>query len=101
MACSNNATLMHLIKGALGTGILAMPYSFTLTGWLLGLLMTFFVTFICSHCILRLIASQYVLCKRYRISTLTYAHSARLALETGPKQLRSLALIARYEPVSV
>lgn len=85
---------MHLIKGALGTGILAMPYSFSLTGWLLGLLMTFFVTFICSYCILQLIAAQYVLCKRHKIPALTYAKSARLALETGPKPLRCLAVIA-------
>ena len=35
--CRNFGTIMHIIKGNLGTGILAMPYAFANAGILVGI----------------------------------------------------------------
>lgn len=91
---SNSATFVHLIKGAVGTGLLAMPKAFTHTGWLLGIFASIGVTTICTYAMLLLIHAQYVLCKRQKVAYITYPKAAKLSLEIGPQCLRCLARIA-------
>lgn len=42
--------MIHLLKGNIGTGILAMPDAFRNSGWLVGIFGTMFMAVICTHC---------------------------------------------------
>lgn len=64
---SNMDTLIHLLKGALGTGILAMPYAFHHSGYLLGSIATIIIGVVCTYCVHILLGSMYELCKRKKV----------------------------------
>lgn len=88
---SNSETLAHLLKGCLGTGILAMHEAFKNAGWLNGLISMALIGFVCTYCFQILIKSQYVLCKKYRKPILSYPESMKLALQQGPSALKWIA----------
>jgi solute carrier family 36 (proton-coupled amino acid transporter) len=87
----NSETLAHLLKGCLGTGILAMHGAFLNSGWLVGLIFMAIIGFICTYCFHVLIRSQYLLCKKHKKALLTYPESMKLALQDGPKVLRFIS----------
>jgi proton-coupled amino acid transporter len=87
----NVETLIHLLKGCLGTGILAMPEAFKNSGIFNGLVSTFIIGVLCTYCLHVLVKSQYILCKRLKIPILSYPESMKLALESGPQCLRPFA----------
>lgn len=60
-------TLIHLLKGSLGTGILAMPNAFNHSGYIVGAVGTIVIGFICTYCIHLLIKAEYELCKRKKV----------------------------------
>jgi hypothetical protein len=66
---SNLETLLHLLKGSLGTGILAMPNAFLRAGYVLGVAGTIVIGIICTYCIHQLVSA----CRRHchEISKLT------------------------------
>ncbi|KAG8332939.1 hypothetical protein J6590_012708 [Homalodisca vitripennis] len=43
--------LFHMIKGSLGSGILAMPMAFKNAGLWVGLIGAFLIGFLCTHCV--------------------------------------------------
>ena len=47
----NAETLIHLLKGSLGTGILAMPNAFFKAGLVIGFVGTIFIGSLCTYCI--------------------------------------------------
>lgn len=91
---TDTETLVHLLKGSLGTGILAMPKAFHQSGWLSGLVNTILIGILCTYGLHILVRSQYILCKRRRVPILTYPISMKMALEEGPPYLRWLAPFA-------
>ncbi|XP_022900132.1 proton-coupled amino acid transporter-like protein CG1139 [Onthophagus taurus] len=93
---TNTETMIHLLKGSLGTGILAMPYAFKNSGLINGFVFTIIIGFICTYCLHVLVNAQYVLCKRIKVPMLTYPESMKLALETGPPCLRPFAKYSPY-----
>lgn len=44
-------TFIHLLKGSLGSGILAMPLAFMNAGIVFGLIATATIGFICTYCV--------------------------------------------------
>lgn len=64
----DNDTLIHLLKGSLGTGILAMPNAFFNSGYAVGFVGTIVIGIICTYCIHMLLRSHYELCKRKKVS---------------------------------
>lgn len=46
---SNTETLIHLLKGSLGTGILAMPKAFHQSGYLSGFVNTILIGILCTY----------------------------------------------------
>lgn len=46
----NFDTMIHLLKGNIGTGILAMPDAFRNSGWVVGLVCTALLGAVCTHC---------------------------------------------------
>lgn len=84
-------TLLHLLKGSLGTGILAMPKAFHHAGYAVGLVATVIIGLLCTYCIRILVSSQYELCKRKKVPSLTYPATAEAALSEGPMPFRPLS----------
>ncbi|XP_031355774.1 proton-coupled amino acid transporter-like protein CG1139 [Photinus pyralis] len=93
---TNWETLIHLLKGSCGTGILAMPKAISNSGYVIGTIGTFAIGFICTYCIHLLINCEYELCKRRKVPSLTYPGIAEEALAEGPKPLRKLASYAGH-----
>ncbi|XP_012236040.1 proton-coupled amino acid transporter-like protein CG1139 [Linepithema humile] len=81
-------TLLHLLKGSLGTGILAMPKAFYNAGYIVGLVATIIIGLLCTYCMRILVRSEYELCKRNRVPSMTYPVTAQSALLEGPVFLR-------------
>lgn len=88
-------TLIHMWKASLGTGILAMPNAFHNAGWAVGIVGTLVIGFLCAYCIHILISSQYELCKRRKVPSMTYPATAEAALQEGPPLAKKLAPYAR------
>ncbi|RLU19973.1 hypothetical protein DMN91_008532 [Ooceraea biroi] len=92
---TNFETLVHLLKGSLGTGILAMPNAFYNSGLLVGVIATILIGVLCTYCLHVLVKAQYKLCKRLRVPILSYPHSMKYALEQGP---RCMSWFSPYAP---
>ncbi|XP_031356793.1 proton-coupled amino acid transporter-like protein CG1139 isoform X1 [Photinus pyralis] len=93
---TNWETLFHLLKGSLGTGILAMPKAFSNAGYALATVGTIFIGFICTYCIHLLIKCEYELCKRRKIPSLTYPGTAEAAFAEGPGPAKKFAPYSGY-----
>lgn len=87
----NMETLLHLLKGSLGTGILAMPSAFHHSGYAVGVVATIVIGLFCTYCIRILVSSEYELCKRKKVPSLTYPATAEAALLAGPTPFRRFA----------
>ncbi|XP_030746004.1 proton-coupled amino acid transporter-like protein CG1139 isoform X2 [Sitophilus oryzae] len=88
---TNAETLIHLLKGCLGTGILAMPEAFLLSGMINGIISTFLIGILCAYCLHVLVKAQYIQCKKLKVALLTYPDSMKVACEMGPQCLRGFA----------
>jgi len=53
----NLDTMIHLLKGNIGTGILAMPDAFKNAGLVVGTIGTLLMGIICTHCMHMLVRS--------------------------------------------
>ncbi|XP_066147989.1 proton-coupled amino acid transporter-like protein CG1139 isoform X1 [Euwallacea fornicatus] len=92
---SDMDTLIHLLKGSLGSGILAMPLAFANAGLFLGLICTFAIGAICTYCVHILVKSAHELCRRTKVPSLGYAEVAEAAFLAGPKGFRPWAKFAK------
>ncbi|XP_046389900.1 proton-coupled amino acid transporter-like protein CG1139 isoform X2 [Ischnura elegans] len=93
---TNMETLFHLLKGSLGTGILAMPLAFMHSGYILGIIGTIIIGLICTYCVHLLVKSQYELCRKRRVASLNYPETAEEALREGPPFMRACAPYAGH-----
>nr|CAD7452418.1 unnamed protein product [Timema tahoe] len=85
----------HLLKGSLGTGILAMPNAFKNAGTVFGMVFTLIIGVVCTHCVHILVHSAHVLSKREKIPSLSYADTAEIAFKSGPPELQRLSTFSR------
>ncbi|RZC36303.1 proton-coupled amino acid transporter 1, partial [Asbolus verrucosus] len=88
-------TLIHLLKGSLGSGILAMPLAFANAGLFFGLFCTFAIGVICTYCVHALVRSAHELCRRNRVPALGYAEVAEASFLAGPRGFRPWAKFAK------
>lgn len=88
-------TFIHLLKGSLGSGILAMPMAFAHAGLFLGLFCTFAIGAICTYCVHILVRSAHELCRRTRVPSLGFAEVAEAAFLAGPSSLRQWSKFAK------
>ncbi|XP_058449228.1 proton-coupled amino acid transporter-like protein pathetic [Malaya genurostris] len=93
---TNVDTLIHLIKGSLGSGILAMPLAFKNAGLWFGLGATFAIGVICTYCIHILVKCAHLLCHRERIPSLSFSDVAEIAFRTGPDKVKKYFRMARF-----
>ncbi|CAG9785661.1 unnamed protein product [Diatraea saccharalis] len=88
---SNFDTLIHLLKGNIGTGILAMPDAFKNAGLLFGVFGTLFMGAICTHCMHILVQCSNELCVRNQRPALGFSEVVEDAFTSGPVPLRPFA----------
>lgn len=92
---SNFGTLIHLVKGSLGTGIMAIPLAFKNGGLFFGAIGIIAVCLLYVHCVDLLVGTAHKACKRYRIPTLGFAETADTVLVNGPPAVRRFANFSR------
>lgn len=92
---SNFDTMIHLLKGNIGTGILAMPDAFRNAGWLVGLFGTMIMGFICTHCMHMLVGCSHELCRRTQKSSMNFAEVVENAFKTGPQSMQGFSKVAK------
>ncbi|XP_023933886.2 proton-coupled amino acid transporter-like protein CG1139 [Bicyclus anynana] len=89
-------TMIHLLKGSIGAGVLAMPEAVRRVGIILGIFGVALIGSFATYCIQLLIAAQYELCKRHRRGYIQYPESMMLAIKDGPPCLRFSAKAHYY-----
>lgn len=88
--------IIHLLKGNIGTGILAMPDAIKNSGLLVGTIGLVIMSFFCVTCMHMLVENSKILCQRTKNRSLDYAKAAELAfLTSGSPTLAKLAPHAR------
>lgn len=92
---SDGETLAHLLKGSLGSGILAMPLAFANAGLWFGLGAMFVIGLICTYCVHILVKCEHILCKRTRTPVFGYAELAESAFLAGPSGFHKWSGCAR------
>lgn len=80
---SNNQTMMHIFKGNIGTGILAMPYAFMNIGIGVGFIGTMFIAVMAIHCMRLLVDSSHYLCRKTGKETLDYGYCMDYAFKNA------------------
>lgn len=88
-------TLIHLLKGSLGSGILAMPLAFSHAGLFFGLFCTFTIGFICTYCVHLLVKCAHILSRRTKVPSLGFAEVAETAFLAGPPAFQQWAKFAK------
>lgn len=89
-------TLIHLLKGSLGSGILAMPLAFANAGLWFGLIATFIIGAICTYCVHILVKCAHILSRRTQVPSLGFADVAETAFLAGPDALHKWSRMARF-----
>ncbi|KAK9892001.1 hypothetical protein WA026_017482 [Henosepilachna vigintioctopunctata] len=88
-------TLIHLLKGSLGSGILSMPLAFAHAGLATGLASTLLVGLICTYCVHILVKSAHTLYRRNRVPALGFAELAHASFLAGPPSFHPWAQFAK------
>lgn len=87
--------MIHLLKGNIGTGILAMPDAFRNAGLAIGLVGTLLMGAICTHCMHMLVRCAHELCRRRRVPSLSFSEVVEAAFESGPAFLQPVAKFSK------
>lgn len=93
---SDGETLIHLLKGSLGSGILAMPLAFANAGLWFGLISTIVIGVICTYSVHILVKCSQLLCRRAQVPSLAFADIAETAFLSGPEPLHKWSRLARF-----
>lgn len=81
-------SMMHMIKGNLGTGILAMPASFANCGLVTSAIGLPLLCIIATYCVHLLVRSSQHLENKMKWTHLEYAELAKGSFKTGPSWMR-------------
>jgi len=93
---SNTDTIIHMLKGNIGTGILAMPDAIKNSGLLVGNVGLVLMATMCIHCMHILVNTSQELCRRTNLPFLTYSDVAETCFATSSSpRLRAFASTAR------
>ncbi|CAL8122208.1 unnamed protein product [Orchesella dallaii] len=87
--------MLHLLKGYIGSGILAMPHAFKNAGLLVGTLATGLIGLVCIHTMHILVNCASDLRRRTHTPNLSFAQVAEVAFKVGPEPLRRFSSFAR------
>lgn len=90
-----NLLQVHLLKGNIGTGILAMPDAFRNAGWVVGLFGTLLMGAMCTHCMHMLVGCAHELCRRTQRPSLGFSDVVKVAFQTGPEYTQKYANLVK------
>lgn len=88
--------VLHLLKTIIGTGILTLPYTFQIVGYLTGIVGTLLIALLYTHIIRVLLDVEYQLCKELKVPNLTYVEVVRHSFKNGPKSVCKLTNMAAF-----
>ncbi|XP_036142916.1 proton-coupled amino acid transporter-like protein pathetic [Monomorium pharaonis] len=88
---SDFAVFMHLLKCAIGTGILFLPHAFRRTGYVMSILCGVVVGALCIHTAIIIVQCSQVLCRRNHVPMLDFAETAQFSFQAGPERIRKYA----------
>ncbi|OQR76387.1 proton-coupled amino acid transporter 4-like [Tropilaelaps mercedesae] len=91
---TNGQTMMHLLKGNIGTGVLAMPSALKNAGLLVGSVGIVVIGFICIHCMHMLLRCNRILSNRKGVRSLDFSGVTQEAVASGPYLLRPYSRFA-------
>lgn len=94
-ATTNCEAMMHILKGNIGTGILAIPNALANSGLVVGTLGLVFISIVCVHCMHLVLRSSSILTQRTGKESLGYAETAEMAFFMGPAKYRKFSRTAR------
>lgn len=96
--------MIHLLKSALGTGVLAMPDAYKHCGFISGTVLICISVIILTYCLnilvrisllgtffsfnLLQVKAEYKMCKQLKVPLIKYPQAMKIAVEMGPKWLR-------------
>ncbi|XP_045763109.1 proton-coupled amino acid transporter-like protein pathetic [Maniola jurtina] len=86
---------IHLLKGCLGSGILAMPSAFKNAGIVVGMIGTILAGVICTHTVALVVRSSQELCVIAKKPSMGFAETCGAAFTYGPKKLQSWGSFVR------
>jgi len=92
---SNCETMIHLLKGNMGTGIFAIPDAFKNAGLVVGSVGLPIMAIVCVHCMHILVRCSNVMKKRSGLQYMDYADVVETACTTGPDSVARYATFAR------
>ncbi|XP_045531125.1 proton-coupled amino acid transporter-like protein CG1139 [Pieris brassicae] len=81
-------TMIHLLKGSIGAGVLCMPSAVARMGVPGSILCLTLIGTFAAYCMHLLIGAQYKICKRARRGYVAYPRCMFLAVQDGPPLLR-------------
>lgn len=87
--------IIHLLKGNIGTGILAMPDAIKNSGLLVGTIGLVILSVFCVTCMHMLVNATNVICQRTQLKSLDYARVAELAFSTS-----SASALSRFSSIA-
>lgn len=93
---SNLQCLMHVLKGNMGPGILAVPYAVKNAGLWGGFVGVLVIGTIAVHCMHILVKCSRLICERMDKQILDYGDVFALCLETGPRKFQKFSNGGRY-----
>ncbi|XP_024085433.1 proton-coupled amino acid transporter-like protein CG1139 isoform X2 [Cimex lectularius] len=81
--------LVHMFRGTVGTGILALPFAFNQSGYLGGILGIIAITYLVNYCsVLLAICSRELGNRKKNNAVLTYQSTLEAAFKEGPEIVR-------------
>jgi proton-coupled amino acid transporter len=84
-------SIVHILKGNLGTGILAMPVAFKHLGYANSIILLPLICIISAYCVHILVRSSRRASKRLNDYEITYSVLARRSFELGPTWLNGFS----------